>query len=335
MAMSMNSIGAYMFESLFCFVFLWWICFPETALVVVLENKLGEASMPMELLCVIVVVVVVVVVCKFERSSHPWNPSLLFAIYLIVVLCFGSSTRRAFPAQLSCGHRFCQGCWRDHVKAAVDSSDAGVCCGLACPACACPISRSDVQRLVDVSYFAKYERLVSQLYARVASSKYIRRCPNHSCDLAVVAPSTRQRHQNQNQHQNHNTSVVGSHTVTVTPPPAEEVACLCGHHFCFACGKEPHAPATCTEAAMWNTLRRQAGSGEHMSHKDAEWLKKHKCFFCPQCKMPGTRKFGGCNHITCLCGTYVVRSGVFFIFCLFGRGKVVFRRVVCFPDATI
>jgi ariadne-1 len=66
----------------------------------------------------------------------------------------------------------------------------------------------------------------------------------------------------------------------------------CGHAFCFACGEDAHAPATCSMMEHW--LRKCRDDSE-----TANWIESNTKK-CPkkECQTP-IQKTDGCNHMTC------------------------------------
>ena len=145
-----------------------------------------------------------------------------------------------FPAFLKCGHRFCTGCWLGHIEAVIDSSRASDCARLSCPEvdCGCPMTiETVVDFLREKGHHSKadaYLRLLCQLFARLASPRWLRRCPSSSCSLVILAPMAA------------SSSAINllSHHASAEDDVAMEVTCSCGHRFCFHCGLGPHSPAT-------------------------------------------------------------------------------------------
>ncbi|TVU05685.1 hypothetical protein EJB05_48859, partial [Eragrostis curvula] len=68
-----------------------------------------------------------------------------------------------------------------------------------------------------------------------------------------------------------------------------DLACRCGHGFCWRCGGAPHRPASCAAAAAW------AREGDAAS---ADWVTLHTKP-CPRCRRPAERVGGGCRIVTC------------------------------------
>lgn len=71
----------------------------------------------------------------------------------------------------------------------------------------------------------------------------------------------------------------------------KEVTCSCGHTFCFSCGIEHHAPASCSMVKDWEAKQIAQGS-------DAEWIAGYTKE-CPKCNFV-IHKDGGCQYITCI-----------------------------------
>lgn len=71
---------------------------------------------------------------------------------------------------------------------------------------------------------------------------------------------------------------------------AKDVACKCGHEFCFACLREAHRPADCEAAKAWE----EKNSSES---ENTTWIIANTKP-CPKCGV-SIEKNQGCNHMTC------------------------------------
>ena len=69
-----------------------------------------------------------------------------------------------------------------------------------------------------------------------------------------------------------------------------QVRCNCGMPFCFRCGEEAHAPATCEQLIAW--IEKCQNESE-----TANWILANTKR-CPACKTR-IEKNQGCNHMTC------------------------------------
>ncbi len=101
----------------------------------------------------------------------------------------------------------------------------------------------------------------------------------------------------------------------ISPGPTNVgVLCDCQHLFCFECGQEAHAPATCGMLVAWKgkakdgsettnwygppspfRINRRSPCSSRSNH--LRLLSHTKS--CPKCGKP-VEKNGGCNHITVL-----------------------------------
>jgi ariadne-1 len=129
-------------------------------------------------------------------------------------LC-GTSAPLVDTYALPCGHRHCLSCWTNWLEAAYEKGPE--CLFTHCLEYKCPV-------LVDIQFFL--DRMVGEkkdklegwiLRSFVKNNIYIKWCPAAGCDKAVE----------------------------YTPGGVKTVTCTCGFAFCFACGREEHAPCAC------------------------------------------------------------------------------------------
>ena len=166
---------------------------------------------------------------------------------------------------MSCGHGFCEDCWRQHISIAVrEGQSRRVACML--PGCGVLCDEDQVKCLLadDCELLEKYNQGLIDGY--VDDNARVRWCPSvPHCGTAV----------------------------RVNSDPHCEITCTCGKEFCFVCGEEPHSPATCDMARAWKR-RIQDGT------ETASWLNANTKP-CPKCTKP-VEKNGGCNLVVCHCG---------------------------------
>lgn len=164
---------------------------------------------------------------------------------------------------LGCNHRFCRACFTEYLKNAVH--DGPQCTHSHCPEHKCNqvIPRTVFDHFLrdpsDTEVHEKYQRFLLRNF--IETNKNMRYCPAPRCELVCLA----------------------SGSVT-------SVQCTCGHHFCFRCGEEAHAPASCQQMAQWTE--------KCMNESEtANWILANTRK-CPNC---GTRieKNQGCNHMNC------------------------------------
>jgi ariadne-1 len=70
------------------------------------------------------------------------------------------------------------------------------------------------------------------------------------------------------------------------------VRCDCGFWFCFICGMEAHAPATCVQFSRWKETEFSMTNDASVSAMRNEYK------MCPKCKA-FIDKTTGCRHMTC------------------------------------
>ena len=64
--------------------------------------------------------------------------------------------------------------------------------------------------------------------------------------------------------------------VKYKPGQSRDVRCVCGMEFCFACGDDIHAPATCAQAATWREEEDSNMEEKKEASKDAQVRKKER-----------------------------------------------------------
>jgi ariadne-1 len=179
------------------------------------------------------------------------------------------SDRAASPSStsipMSCGHTFCADCWKQHISIGVKE---GLSRRLLCmaPGCGVLCDEDQVKKLIhdDPIILAKYEKALIDGY--VDDNRKVCWCPSvPHCGNAV----------------------------RVNGDGHCEVACPCGHQFCFACGDQPHSPATCEMVQQWVRRIRDGTETDSWLHANTKP--------CPKCTNP-VEKNGGCNLVQCRCG---------------------------------
>lgn len=165
----------------------------------------------------------------------------------------------------SCGHAFCDDCWRGHLSVQIGEGKARhvVCmsfkCGVVC-------DEALVTKVMkgNPSLLEKYSQ--SHLQSYLEDNARVAFCPS--------APWC-------------------GHAIEVDGDPYVEPECACGLAFCFKCAGAPHSPCTCKMWEMW----------EEKVNGDSEtrnWLAANTKP-CPKCTKP-VEKNGGCNLVVCKCG---------------------------------
>jgi len=181
-------------------------------------------------------------------------------------ICFSEVSPSEAHA-ISCGHSFCAECWGHYLTMKINEegqkSSHLTCMG---HNCGVRVDEATVEKLVAPEVFDKYMDFLLKAY--VDDNPLLTWCPKPGCNKAIK----------------------------ITPGPTNVgVLCECGHLFCFQCGQESHAPATCGMVTAW-FIKTKDGS------ENANWMLSHTKL-CPQCGKP-VEKNGGCNHISCPCGAH-------------------------------
>ena len=164
-------------------------------------------------------------------------------------------------AGLECGHLFCTDCWKEYLETKIVQD--GVSLSIQCPSGDCQVLVNDatvLQLLKDSEHATKYELLITNNL--VECNGLMRWCPAPNCHNAVH----------------------------VSDAGMQEVACTCGHRYCFACGGDWHAPVTCAMLKKW--AKKCEDDSETVNWINANTKE------CPKCSNP-IEKNGGCNHMTC------------------------------------
>lgn len=181
-------------------------------------------------------------------------------------ICYGEISPDESYA-VSCGHTFCGDCWGNYLTLKINEegqkSSHLTCMGHKCNV---RVDEATVEKLVAPDVFDKYMGFLLSAY--VDDHPLLTWCPAAGCGRAIK----------------------------ITPGPTNVgVLCDCQHLFCFECGQEAHAPATCGMLVAWKA---KAKDGSETTN----WLLSHTKS-CPKCGKP-VEKNGGCNHITCPCGAH-------------------------------
>jgi len=160
---------------------------------------------------------------------------------------------------LSCGHCFCNDCWRAYLTTKIHE---GQVVKMTCPAVKCTVFVPEdvVKKLVDPNTFDKYIRFVTKSF--VENNAHVTWCPAPGCGNAITADM-----------------ITG-----------KIVRCSCGYRFCFACHREAHAPASCQQVKEWEQKCKDDSETSH-------WIGANTKD-CPRCHV-NVEKNGGCNHMTC------------------------------------
>ena len=165
-------------------------------------------------------------------------------------------------AGLTCGHRFCDSCWKGYLHSSV--AEGSTCIFTKCPMASCSevCTEDTFKRFCGAAEFLAYRKFLSESYVDINSR--IRWCPGKKCEKAIAADT-------------------GSGVV-------RDVHCVCGTEFCFRCQEEAHFPLTCKQREEW-IERCDLESGA------ANWILENTKK-CPKCSTR-IEKNSGCNKISC------------------------------------
>eukprot|EP00012_Vannella_robusta_P013980 CAMPEP_0206210078 /NCGR_PEP_ID=MMETSP0166-20121206/17308_1 /ASSEMBLY_ACC=CAM_ASM_000260 /TAXON_ID=95228 /ORGANISM="Vannella robusta, Strain DIVA3 518/3/11/1/6" /LENGTH=660 /DNA_ID=CAMNT_0053631633 /DNA_START=718 /DNA_END=2697 /DNA_ORIENTATION=+ len=166
----------------------------------------------------------------------------------------------------SCGHSFCEDCWRMYLTIQIKEGQAFVNC--AHMDCTALVPEVDVKRLVDGEVYQKYCTFFMQSF--VDNNDNVKWCPAPGCGNAV------------------NSSMINGNTVT----------CACSYRFCFRCSEEAHEPASCKQVKMWQKKCQDESETNN-------WIVANTQE-CPKCGLPTEKNGGcnhmtcrQCKHEYC------------------------------------
>jgi ariadne-1 len=159
---------------------------------------------------------------------------------------------------LGCGHNFCKDCYCQYLRVQISEGPQCVCA--TCPEHKCTqmVPYSAFKHLLGQEEFRRYS--IYSLRNFIETSRNMRWCPAAGCEHVVLG------------------SGIGT------------VRCQCGMPFCFRCGEEAHAPASCEQLMSWHEKC-------HNESETANWILAHTKK-CPACKTR-IEKNHGCNHMNC------------------------------------
>jgi ariadne-1 len=174
-------------------------------------------------------------------------------------ICYCQVETQSEQAILTCGHKFCSGCFSHYLRIQVDEGPSSIRATCAQHKCKCSVPYSMFKRYLEPDQFMKYHQYILGNY--IETSKTMRYCPAPNCCLVSVAQRG-----------------------------VRSIRCRCAATYCFACGDESHQPASCKQLSDWT--EKCANESE-----TANWIivntKK-----CPKCESR-IEKNQGCNHMRC------------------------------------
>nr|VDD34250.1 unnamed protein product [Brassica oleracea] len=168
-----------------------------------------------------------------------------------------------------CSHKFCSGCWRDHLSQSLKKEEMVMSC-----------LDQDCVASVGPDTIEKLEEPVKEMYERYVLGSFmdsngIKWCPAKGCEYAI------ERHEDGDD-DDEEASDFG-------------VVCLCGHTFCWRCKLESHRPVTCNNASLWlNELLDEARTFGLIATKTKP---------CPHCQSRVEKDSDNNNLriVTCVC----------------------------------
>lgn len=229
--------------------------------------------------------------CLSEVTGHPEMSTAAipldsnFVMMEFCGICFQEVKDREHDGTIpflflnACGHKFCNSCWRAHLKTQIDLGQMK----LSCPAHECSIEVDDVTLMsLAPSLFERH--LAKRVNTMLEISPKWKWCPADQCKLVVKGTTL------QDSSKIHYAENSGG----VQPLP---VVCVCGTMWCFKCQKDAHWPATCEEAQEFR--QKNASYARFATRKEKELITSVQVKRCPSCYYP-VEKGLGCNHMTCI-----------------------------------
>jgi len=176
---------------------------------------------------------------------------------------------------LGCGHRFCEGCWGNWVRAEFEKGPT--CIMTKCPEFKCKTRVPDTVQLrfLERKNHGKYHEYCNSNF--VTNSRTLKWCPTPNCGCAAELTDTNLLTVSEYEAKNKSTGGVG-------------VVCRCGGSWCWRCARDDHRPSSCEECEEWNN--KNSSESENVL-----WIMANTKI-CPRCKVH-IEKNQGCNHMTC------------------------------------
>ena len=201
--------------------------------------------------------------------------------YLFSSLIISDSDATSSHTSLNtCGHKFCDDCWRAHLRTQIQLNHTD----LQCPGHECTIVVDDVTLMLLLpSWYGRY--CTNRLNNFLEISPEWKWCPADQCQLVVKATTSS------------GPSVACDENAGSVHPSSVPVACVCGTMWCFKCQEDAHWPATCEEALVFR--QKTKGYAEMLKNSpSASLITSVQVKSCPFCHYPIEKGFG-CNHMVC------------------------------------
>lgn len=171
-------------------------------------------------------------------------------------------------ALMSCGHWFCDVCWKEHLITKIREGRRH----LKCPEydCSKEVDMGTLISLLDINHVELYLRQCHD--TEVGQQSKAKWCPNPKCGAVLKIPSTN----------------------------VKTVSCQCGRNVCFDCLGNTHWPAPCSAASAYQEKLIENGDDKLMpAQKIKTFVVRGKA--CPDCNA-FVQKDGGCPYVACPCG---------------------------------
>lgn len=187
-------------------------------------------------------------------------------------ICFEIIDNKPATALQTCGHWFCDECWRDHFATKLGTGT----CKVTCPEFDCKATMNKAV-IVTIASLPLVEKLFHREQETIISSDNAKKwCPNAKCGRIL-------------------TSTTAGKYVNVT--------CDCGFEICFDCLGPAHWPVPCSKTSTYWKKLSQGNDVNRMLFMDRlENVSTVRGKWCPTCNQ-FIEKQGGCFSMTCVCGT--------------------------------
>lgn len=221
------------------------------------------------------------VFCSLSSLSHPQiflSVPFCNIIYFSPLIISDSDVTSSHSSLNACGHKFCDDCWRAHIRTQIQLGHTD----LRCPGHECTRVVDDVTLMLLLpSWYGRY-RTNSHNKCLEINPEW-KWCPADKCQLVVKATASRDPLVAYDRH-------VGS----IHPVP---VVCVCGTMWCFKCQEDAHWPATCEEALVFR--KNTKGYAEMLKNSQStSFITSVQVKSCPFCHYP-IEKGLGCSHMVC------------------------------------
>ncbi|KXJ17464.1 uncharacterized protein LOC110233931 [Exaiptasia diaphana] len=177
-----------------------------------------------------------------------------------------------FTTMTSCGHSFCNKCWKTYIDTKLKNGQVDLLCPEHC--CKTVVDHVTVMALAP-SWYGKY--ISWKVKRTMAASRSWKNCPSEKCNLVMkVLPKD-------------NSKVI---------PVGMPISCACKNIWCYSCQEQAHWPSPCSDANKFRAANTGRGSFGDFPEITSVSVKK-----CPNCSYP-IEKNEGCNYMFCImCNT--------------------------------